>query len=97
MAKKYDLRALRQNKTDLGVDIVEFDAADGTRSFRIPAPGFFPDEAHQAMKDTDSLALARALLGDDYEAFKATGGKADDLGLLLEAWAAEQGVPLPKR
>lgn len=94
--KKYDLRQLRQNKADLGVDVIEFDAADGSRTFRIPAPGFFPDEAHAAMKATDSLALAAALLGSDLDAFHKTGGKADDIGLLIEAWGEEQGTSVPK-
>lgn len=93
--KKYDLRKLRQNKADQGVDVIEFDGPDGN-TYRIPAPGFFPDEAHAALRDRDSLALARVLMGSDYEAFKASGGKADDIGLLIEAWADEQGVDLPK-
>lgn len=95
MARKYSLSQLRKNKQDLGVDIIEFDSPDGG-TFRIPAPGFFPDEAHEALLNKDSLSLARALLGTDYEAYKESGGKADDIGLLIEAWGEDQGTELPK-
>lgn len=93
--KKYDLRQLRQYKADQGVDVIEFDAPDG-KAFRVPAPGFFPDEAYEALKASDNLALARALLGTDYDDYKASGGRADDLGLILEAWSKDQGIELPK-
>lgn len=93
--KKYDLRQLRQYKRDEGVDVIEVEVAEGA-VFRIPAPGFFPDAAYEALKASDNLALARALLGTDYDAYREAGGKADDLGLVLEAWGKEQGIELPK-
>lgn len=95
MSKKYNLAQLRQNKRDAGVDVIDVELSEGV-VFRIPAPGFFPDEAYEALKASDNLALARALLGTDYDAYREAGGKADDLGLILEAWSKDQGVELPK-
>lgn len=97
MSKKYDLRQLRKNKADLGVDVIEFDAPNGD-TFRIPAPGFFPDAAHNALRDKDAVTLAESLLGgpEEYQVYREAGGKADDIGLLLEAWSDDQGTTLPK-
>lgn len=95
MAKnRYNLAALRQHKADEGVDVIELEVED--KVFRIPAPGFFPDEAHIALKNKDSIELAKSLLGTDYDAYKEAGGKVDDIGLVLEAWGVDQGVDFPK-
>ncbi len=94
-AKKYSIAALRARKQEAGVDVLPIEAPDGTM-FRIPAPGFFPDEAYVALREKDSLRLAEALFGTEYPAYVAAGGQADDLGLVLEEWGVEQGVELPK-
>ena len=95
MAKKrYNLAALRKHKSDEGLDVIELEVGEDV--YRIPAPGFFPDEAHVALRNKDSVALAEALLGTDYPAYKAAGGKVDDIGLVLEAWGVDEAADLPK-
>lgn len=88
--RKFDLAAIRQAEADKRGNTLDFEFGD--REFSIPAPGFIPDETKQLA--TNDLAFAQALLGDDWDAFKAAGGRSDDIMLLLQAYAAAQGSSL---
>ncbi|MFE7315141.1 hypothetical protein ACFU7T_18980 [Streptomyces sp. NPDC057555] len=90
---RYRLAELRQAHADKnGGDTIEFEH-DG-ETFEIAAPGFWPDEVKTALKSGDDIAAARALMGGAYEDFHAVGGRADDVMLVIAAYADEQGVPL---
>lgn len=87
---RYRLATLRQNAAArLGGDTIEFEAPDGAE-FSIPAPGFWDDDVKLCIKAGDDVGMARALLGDRYEAFRQAGGRADDLGFLFRAYAEGQ-------
>ncbi len=93
--KRYRLSEIRQNAETKKGSVIEFDAPNG-QEFSIPAPGFWPDEVYDSVNATDTVAMAKALLGERYEDFRASGGRADDIALLIEAWSADQGTELPK-
>lgn len=88
---RYRLATLRQNAAArLGGDAIDFEAPDGTE-FSIPAPGFWDDDVKICISAGDDVGMARALLGDRYEDFRRSGGRADDLGLIFRAYAEGQG------
>ncbi|MGI5245417.1 hypothetical protein [Dactylosporangium sp. CA-139066] len=93
--KRYKLSELRQNAEAKNGSCIYFEAPDDTE-YVIPAPGFWPDEVHEAMRSQDALKIAQALLGAKYADFVASGGRADDLGMVLESWASDQGADVPK-
>ncbi|MGO5423053.1 hypothetical protein [Bifidobacterium animalis] len=59
------------------------------KTYRIHHPLWQTDTEKEAMQQAaatnDDLAYARALLGDQYDAYKADGGQARDLIFLLDA------------
>lgn len=69
--------------------------ADG-KPFTIPAPGFWSDEVKELARQSRThgdLPFVRALMGaKEYEKFKAAGGRADDVGLLIDEYRRSQGV-----
>lgn len=87
---RYRLEELRAKRAAKHGDTVEFEI--GGEEFAVAAPGFWPDDAKRAMRRDDDLAFAEALLGDEYGRFAAAGGRSDDLALLLEEYAHEQGL-----
>ena len=93
--KRYKMAQIRQGYVESGESVIEFDAPNGD-TYTVPAPGFWPDEVHEATKGGDSVALAKALLAEQYVDYRAAGGQADDIQLLLKAWAEDQGVTLPE-
>ena len=92
---RYRLATLRQNAAErLGGDRIEFEAPDGT-GFSIPAPGFWDDSIKEAVRAGDDVAMARALFGAaEYEKFRASGGRADDLTLIFAEYGKAQGADL---
>jgi hypothetical protein len=69
------------------------------KPFCIPVPGFWPDELKELARksrDQGDIPFVTALLGGpkEYEKFKAAGGRADDISLLLEEYKAGQGADL---
>jgi hypothetical protein len=92
---RYRLATLRQNAADkMGGDRIEFEAPDGTE-FSIPAPGFWPDSAKEAVRAGDDIGMAKALFGADaYGKFLACGGRTDDLTLIFTAYGESQGSDL---
>ncbi|MCX4687295.1 hypothetical protein OG401_23835 [Kitasatospora purpeofusca] len=88
---RYRLATLRQNAAEkLGGGTIDFETPDGAE-FSIPAPGFWPDSAKEAIRAGDDLALAAALLGENHAKFVEAGGRSDDLTLLFGAYAEGQG------
>ncbi|MEU7177029.1 MULTISPECIES: hypothetical protein [Streptomyces] len=88
---RYRLTELRQAHAEKnGGDVITFEF-EGSE-FTLPAPGFWPDAVKVALKGSDDIAAARALMGDRYDAFTAMGGRADDVMLVIGAYAEEQGV-----
>lgn len=84
-----------------GEDGLEIPFSIGEETFALPPAAEWPDEAFEAMPEpgTDPsprviVTLARALLGDDYERFRAAGGRAMDVMRVLNADAAAQGLEL---
>lgn len=94
----YSIEALRGADAS-AQSAIEFTA--GGQTFTIPPVELWPDDAFEAMPDEGSAVnpklivnLAKALLGPDYTRFKAAGGRAMDIMLLLGASAEKQGVAL---
>lgn len=63
--------------------------ADG-QTFTVPPPELWPDVAIE-QATTDPIAAARALLGDQYDAYRQAGGSA---ALLFYIVQKESGVPV---
>ncbi|MEU6246411.1 hypothetical protein [Glycomyces sp. NPDC047010] len=73
--------------------------AENGEVFYIPAADEWPDEVFEVMPDNVNaiapktiVAMARALLGADYERFRASGGRAMDVWRAITRAAADQGV-----
>jgi hypothetical protein len=90
---RYKLETLRQAHADKnGGDAIAFEFAGET--FEIAAPGFWPDAAKVALKAGDDIGAAGALMGGRYDEFTAMGGRADDVMIVVAAYADEQGIDL---
>ncbi|WP_433224467.1 hypothetical protein [Microtetraspora malaysiensis] len=90
---RYKLAELRAKHAERqGGDSIEFEHEDTV--YTLPAPGFWPDAVKVALKAGDDVAASAALMGDAYQAFTAAGGRADDIMLLITAYADEQGISL---
>lgn len=70
----------------------------GGKPFSIPAPGFWDDrikELARQSREQGDLPFVRALMGAKrYEEFAAAGGRADDIGLLIQEYRRAQGAEL---
>ncbi|MFG3343394.1 hypothetical protein [Glycomyces sp. NPDC048151] len=73
--------------------------AENGETFFIPSADEWPDEAFEAMPDNVNavsprsiVAMARAILGPDYERFRSAGGRAMDVWKAINRAAADQGV-----
>lgn len=71
----------------------------GGENFELPPVELWPDEALEQLPTGTSqpdirsiVGIAKAVLGPDYERFKAAGGRAMDVFLVLDAFATQQGV-----
>ncbi|MGY1436689.1 hypothetical protein [Streptomyces reniochalinae] len=90
---RYNLETLRKAHADKnGGDAIEFEFEGET--FAIAAPGFWPDAAKVALKAGDDIGAATALMGGRYDDFTAKGGRADDVMIVVAAYADEQGIDL---
>jgi hypothetical protein len=90
---RFNLATLRQAHADKnGGDVIDFEH-DG-KTYEIAAPGFWPDEVKTALKGGDDIGAARALMGDAYDDFREAGGRADDVMLVVAAYADAQGISL---
>lgn len=91
--KRFKLETIRQVQADKRGSVIEIETDDG-QVFALPAPGFWPDEASALMRDRDEVGLARVLVGgpEEYDRFKAAGGRASDVALAIAAFADDQGV-----
>lgn len=65
-------------RTEAAIDIVT-----DTETFTIDPPHLWPDAALARALVGDTLGVARALLGDRYEAFVAAGGSAAMLDKII--------------
>jgi hypothetical protein len=90
----YRMADLR-DETGPGIRLV----AENGESFDIPPADDWPDEAFEAMPDNVDqiapkviVAMARAILGEQYERFRAAGGRAMDVWRAINRAAADQGV-----
>jgi hypothetical protein len=90
---RYNLETLRKAHADKnGGDAISFEFAG--EAFEIAAPGFWPDAAKVALKEGDDIGAARALMGERYDVFTDKGGRADDIMIVVSAYADEQGIDL---
>jgi hypothetical protein len=85
-----ELRKAHAVKTGGEFVTFEFEGED----FEISAPGFWDDAVKVALKDGDDIGAARALMGARYDDFTAKGGRADDVMIVIGAYADAQGVTL---
>ncbi|MGW3072736.1 hypothetical protein [Kitasatospora sp. NPDC001132] len=84
-----ELRAAHAERS--GGDTIEFEH-DGV-TYSVAAPGFWPDAVKTALKAGDDVAASAAMMGHDaYADFVAAGGRADDVMLVVGAYAEAQGV-----
>ncbi|MFC0547044.1 hypothetical protein [Kutzneria chonburiensis] len=77
----------------------EIEFSVGGEDFSLPSVELWPDEALELMPSGEGqpdvrsiVAIARIVLGADYERFKRAGGRAMDLFLVIGAVAEDQGV-----
>lgn len=92
--RRFKLAELRQKQADKSGDVIEIETPGGD-VFELPALGFWPDEAKEAMADNRDVECVKRLLGPkEYLKFRQAGGRADDVALVLRAVAAEQGLDL---
>lgn len=90
---RFNLNTLRQSHAEkTGGDSISFDFEGEV--FEIAAPGFWPDAAKKALKAQDDIGAAEALMGARYEVFTDAGGRADDVMIVISAYADEQGLDL---
>lgn len=90
---EYDILAERkQRAAKSGGEMIRFYL--GEEHFEIPAPGFWPDELKIAAQEAgdDDVEFARVLLGENWDRFLDAGGRSDDVTLLFQRFAKEQGV-----
>jgi hypothetical protein len=91
--KRFNLATLRNEHAEKsGGSTIEFDF-EGS-AYEIAAPGFWSDEVKIALKLGDDIAASRALMGEAYDDFVSAGGRADDVMLVVAAYADSQGVSL---
>jgi hypothetical protein len=94
--RRFKLETVRQVQADKrGSEIeIEVGEGEGARTFVMPAPGFWPDEAVALMGKGEEVKLAQALLGgtEQYASFVEAGGRAQDVALVISAYADEQGA-----
>ena len=87
--KTYSLRAIKrkfkESHPEYG-ELIPFTITDGGEEFHLQHPLFQTDETTMALKKamdgTDQIGMAKALLGDQWDAFKAAGGQSSDVMLL---------------
>lgn len=86
------LHAIRQKYKETHPETpewTEFTVSDepDAEVFRIHHPLFQTNREKRLMRaaqaDSDDFAMARAVLGDQYDAFEASGGQVSDLMLLI--------------
>ncbi|MFG2183073.1 hypothetical protein ACIHFE_18055 [Streptomyces sp. NPDC052396] len=88
---RYRLAELRQAHAEKnGGDTITFEFMG--EDYAIAAPGFWDDAVKVALKEGNDIDAARALMGERYADFTARGGRADDVMLVVGAYADDQGV-----
>lgn len=90
---RFKLAEIRQRHAEkIGGETVEIETEDGS-VFEVPAPGFWNDDAKELFAKNLDVAGVKALIGPrEYLRFVQAGGRADDVALVLKAFAAEQGL-----
>jgi len=86
----FDLRALAHDETHTPF---RFIAEDGNE-FTLPDPGDIDVGVVSALDGAQPVDIFRHLLGDDWEAFAASGTPMRKLNVLLEAWGKHYGIDL---
>ncbi len=91
--KRFRLSQIREAQANKTGRVIEVETDDGA-VYEIDAPGFWPDEATELMGKGREVDLATVLLGgkEKYAAFKASGGRAQDVALAISAFQDDQGV-----
>lgn len=91
--KRFRLSQIREAQANKTGRIIEVETDDG-QVYEIDAPGFWADEATELMGKGREVDLATVLLGgkEKYAAFKASGGRAQDVALAISAFQDDQGV-----
>lgn len=92
--RRFKLETVRQVQADKRGSEIEIEVGDEGVVFVMPAPGFWPDEAVALMGKGEEVKLAQALLGgsEQYGRFVEAGGRAQDVALVIAAYADEQGA-----
>jgi hypothetical protein len=86
MGKKVNLAAYKAEKqAEHGIEI----EGENGEVFRVDPPHLWPDEVLEQLDtagglSTGTVRVARALLGDQYDAFVAAGGSAALLSMIVE-------------
>lgn len=85
--KRYKLETVRRSYVEaVGGDRVEFEVGDPPQVLSIPHPMFMDDATQKQVDGAEGdEGKARALLGDQWEAFVQAGGDANSLMLLFLA------------
>jgi hypothetical protein len=93
---RFKLSQIRESQANRTGSAIEVETDDG-QVFEVPTPHFWPDEASQLIGKGRDVELATMLLGgeESYAKFKAAGGRAADLGIVLTAYAKDQGIGTP--
>lgn len=88
--KLSEIREAQANKTGRTIEV----ETDDGQVFELPTPHFWSDEASSLIGKGRDVELATMLLGGEqrYAEFHAAGGQAADLGILLTAYAQDQGI-----
>lgn len=91
--RRYRLAEIREGVANKRGREIELETDDGA-TYTIPTPGFWDDAATDLMGKGREVELATVLLGgpERYAAFKASGGRAGDVAMALEAYGADQGA-----
>ncbi len=91
--RRFKLSQIRQQVADeRGGSTIDIETDDG-QVYSMPAPGFWDDEVTELLSSNDNIKLAEALLGgpENYARFKASGGRAQDVALVMTAYGKDQG------
>ena len=82
---RYNIRDYRESKASQAIEI----EGDDGQVFTVPAPELWPDSVLEHAQAGDEVGAAKALLGDDYDAFTKAGGT---LLMLADLVFADQGA-----
>jgi hypothetical protein len=89
-APPFDLRALAHDETHVPFRFI----ADDGNEFTLPEPGDLDIGIVSTLDGSQPVELFRFLLGDQWDAFAASGTPMRKLNPLLKAWGEHSGIDL---